>query len=153
MTDWTAQTQKGIEQWMEAQQAWWREVLAPPAGSGQPPGAGGAGGAGAASRAIDAWRESAYRVVDAQAQLLLATLHSHHDTDPQALLRRWTDAQRTLWQDWLATAGGEAAGDQQQAGRLMVESLREAAERLVRSQAEWAKARTEAPADDRRADP
>lgn len=147
MTDWMAQTQKGVEQWMEAQQAWWSAVLGPAS----------AGRAEAAGRAIDAWRESAYRVVDAQAQLLLSTLQGHHAAEAQDLLRQWTDAQRTLWQDGLATAGGEAgsdaAGDQQDAGRLMVESLRAAAEHLVRSQAEWARAWTEAQADDRRAEP
>lgn len=150
MTDWMAQTQKSVEQWMEAQQAWWREVLgAGAAGPGNP-------GADAARKAIDAWRESAYRVVDAQAEFLLSTLQGQQDAEAQALLRGWTDAQRALWQEWLAAAGGEqgAAGsaEQQRAGEQMVESLRAAAEHLVRSQAEWAKAWTEARADDRRAD-
>jgi uncharacterized protein YPO0396 len=149
MTDWTAQTQQGVERWIEAQQAWWREVLGGTgAASAQPVDA---SGRDAAREAVEAWRASAYRIVDAQAELLLATLHGHHDAEAQSLLTRWTDAQRALWQDWLAAAGGGPAtagsDEQQQAGREMVESLRAAAEHLVRSQAEWAKAWTDARAD------
>ena len=150
MTDWTAQTQQSVEQWMEAQQAWWRAVLGEGSATAAPADA---GGADAARQAVDAWRASAYRIVDAQAELLLATLQGHHEAEAQSVLRQWTDAQRALWQDWLATAGSDpdtaGSADQQQAGRQMVESLRAAAEHLVRSQAEWAKAWTEAQTDDR----
>ena len=155
MTDWMAQTQKGVEQWMEAQQAWWREVLGAAGGASAPPG--GTSGTEAARNAIDAWRKSAYSIVDAQAQFLLSTLQDQHDAEAQALLRRWTDAQRALWQDWLAAAESDPApagsAAQDQAGRQMVESLRAAAEHLVRSQAEWAKAWTEATSHDRRSEP
>lgn len=146
MTDWTAQTQQGVEQWIEAQQAWWRAVLG---GAGAAPAQPvDAGGQDAARQAVEAWRASAYRVVDAQAELLLSTLHGQHEPEAQSLLTQWTDAQRALWQDWLAAAGGGPAAtgsdEQQRAGREMVESLRAAAEHLVRSQAEWAKAWTDA---------
>jgi hypothetical protein len=154
MTDWTAQTQQSVEQWMQAQQAWWREVLGGGSAPAQPAGA---GGADPARQAVDAWRASAYRVVDAQAELLLATLHGHREAEAESVLRRWTDAQRALWQDWLATAGGDPAtagpDGQSEAGREMVESLRAAAEHLVRSQAEWAKAWTQAQPGDRDAAP
>jgi hypothetical protein len=142
MTDWTAETQKGVEKWIEAQQAWWGEVLG---ASGQP----GVGGVEAAAKAIDAWREAAYRIVDAQAELLRATLENDPGSQAQDLLRKWTDAQRALWRDWLATTGGEPPSDTkgstaEEAGVHMVESLRAAAEHLVRSQADWAKAWTDA---------
>ena len=107
MTDWTAQTQRGVEQWIEAQQAWWREVLGGKGAAFAQPAD--ASGQDAARDAVEAWRASAYRIVDAQAELLLATLHGHHDAEAQSLLTRWTDAQRALWQDWLAAAGGGPA--------------------------------------------
>lgn len=149
MTDWTAQTQAGVERWLEAQRAWWDQVLGGGASaSGQAP------GTGAAGQAVEAWRQSAYRIVDAQAHLLRVTLDAQGEADAQELVRRWTDAHRALWQDWLAAAGGEqpegASAAQQEAGRHMVESLRAAAEHLVRSQAEWAKAWTDSQQGDRR---
>jgi hypothetical protein len=142
-TDWTAQTQAGIDRWWEAQRAWWTQVLGGEA-------AGGALPTQAAREAIEVWRTSAYRVVDAQAQALLGALGERPETDVQGLIRRWTDAQREMWQGWLAMAEGVTPTEQkdspnlEQAGRQMIESLREAAEHLVRSQAEWAKTWTEA---------
>jgi hypothetical protein len=147
-TDWTAQTQAGIDRWLEAQRAWWTQVLGP---GGDAPRAGTLS-ADAAREAIEMWRTSAYRVVDAQAQALLGAIGDRPETDVQGLVRRWTDAQREMWQGWLAMAEGVAPKEQEQkaspnleqAGRQMIESLREAAEHLVRSQAEWAKTWSEA---------
>jgi hypothetical protein len=68
--------------------------------------------------------------------------------DAEALVRRWTDAQREMWTGWLGvlqqrapSAGGQ---DLSAAGTQMVDSLRRAAEQLVASQADWAKAWTTA---------
>jgi hypothetical protein len=98
--------------------------------------------------AIEAWRDATSRLVDAQAQALLGALDGRAGTDPQALLRRWTDTQRELWQAWLAVAGGTEGETGPEAARQdMLEGLREAAEHLVRSQAEWARAWTAAESD------
>jgi len=93
---------------------------------------------------VEAWHRSVYEIADAQAQLLLAALKEGTQTRPQAFVRQWTDAQRELLQSWLALAGGEQTGTQ------MVQALQDAAEHLVRSQADWAHAWTAAQEDLRR---
>jgi hypothetical protein len=48
-----------------------------------------------------------------------------------------------MWQGWLGIldqGGAAGAGGASDAGRQMVDSLRQAAEQLVQSQADWAKA-------------
>ena len=102
MTDWTRDARRLIDQWAEAQSAWWH------------------------AETVAAWRESAYRVVDA---------HAHVEG-------WWTDAQRKAWQDALARASGfpdGGSGDGRAAGERMIASLTEAAEDLVRAQADWAR--------------
>jgi hypothetical protein len=153
MTDWIAQTQAGVDRWLEAERAWWAQVLGGEGAAGSPAAQAGPP-ADLARKAIEAWRESSYRVIDAQALALLGALGDRTGTEAQALLRRWTDAQRKMWQDWLAVTGGAAdaegrhgAQDWPDAGREMLESLRQAAEHLVNSQAEWAKAWTDAEAE------
>ncbi len=142
-TDWTAEAQAGVDRWLETQRAWWTTILG---GTGAAPGAQGASD-DARREAVEAWRKSARSLVDAQADGMLATL-GDQPRDADELLRRWTDAQRELLQGWLAVAGG--AGDpgqgMQDAGRQMVESLRQAAEQLVHSQAQWAQAWADAQA-------
>ena len=142
-TDWTAEAQAGVDRWLETQRAWWTTILG---GTGAAAGAAGASD-DARRDAVEAWRKSARSLVDAQADGLLAML-GDQPKDADELLRRWTDAQRELLQGWLAVAGG--AGDpgqgMQDAGRQMVESLRQAAEQLVQSQAQWAQAWADAQA-------
>jgi hypothetical protein len=141
MTDWTAQMQGGVEQWLKAQRDWWEAVLR----------GGGSGGDGGVEdlqrRTVEAWRQAAQGVVDAQAEVLRAAVGEQSRPDAGALLRPWTDAQREMWQGWLAvldqsggTGGAPSAGGVTDAERGMVESLRHAAEQLVQSQAEWTKA-------------
>jgi hypothetical protein len=143
--DWTAQAQAGVGRWLEAQHTWWTQVL------GGAPGAEGGPSAEAARAAVEAWLEANYRVVDAQAKALLGALGESAGTDAETVLRQWTDAQRELWKDWLAAAGGVAGAPgspaSPEAGRALVEALREASEHLIRSQAEWAEAWTGAEAD------
>jgi hypothetical protein len=144
MTDWTAQMQGGVEQWLKAQREWSEAVLRG-AGSGA-----GGGVEDLQRRTVEAWRQAARGVVDARAEVLRAAVREQSRRDAGALLRRWTDAQREMWQGWLAVldqsggAGGAGgtpgAGGISDAGRGMVESLRHAAEQLVQSQAEWTKA-------------
>jgi hypothetical protein len=141
MTDPTAQMQGGVEQWLTAQREW-SEAMLRGAGSGA-----GGGTEDLQRRTIEAWRQAAQSVVDAQAEVLRAAVREQSRRDAGALLRRWTDAQREMWQGWLAVldqsggAGGTTgAGGIPDAGRGMVESLRQAAEHLVQSQAEWTKA-------------
>jgi hypothetical protein len=136
MTDWLSQTQAGVDRWLEVQRQWWDTVL-------------GGGGPAATDdlqrRTVEAWRQAAYKVVDAQAEMLLGAVREKATTDAEAMVRQWTDAQRQMWQGWLAAAspppaGAQPTADLGAAGQQMVDSLREAAERLVESQAEWAKA-------------
>jgi hypothetical protein len=144
MTDWTTQMQSGVEQWLKAQREWW-EALLRGAGSGS-----GGGAEDLQRRTIEAWRQAAQGVVDAQADVLRAAVREQPRGDAGALLQRWTDAQREMWQGWLAVlnqsggAGGATgmtgAGGITDAGRGMVDSLRHAAEQLVQSQADWTKA-------------
>ena len=140
MTDWLSQTRAGVDQWLETQQQWWAAVLGPAAADPK---------TGAMDdlreRTIEAWRQAAYKVIDAQAQMLLGAMRERPANDAEALVRQWTDAQREMWQGWLAVAGRGASGgaappDLAAAGQEMVASLRDAAEKLVASQAEWAKA-------------
>ena len=143
MTDWISQTQAGVDRWLETQREWWDTIL----GGGGP-----AAPEDLQARTVEAWRQAAYKVVDAQAQMLLGTVREQKATDAEAMIRQWTDAQREMWQGWLAAAskggaGGTSASSPQDigaAGQQMVESLRQAAEKLVESQAEWAKAWTAA---------
>jgi len=139
--DWQAEAQAGVDRWLETQRAWWTTVL------GDAP-SGAAATDAAKHSAVEAWRQAARDVVDAQADVLRGML-SQPPGDTEQMLRRWTDAQRELLQGWLAVAGGGAAPNQplQDAGRQMVESLRQAAEQLVSSQAQWAEAWTRAQAD------
>jgi hypothetical protein len=143
-TDWTAQAQAEVDRWVEAQRAWWAQV-SDASGSATPGGASGTDDA--VRQAVDAWRTATHQVVDAQAQALLGALSRPAGHDAGELVRTWTDAQRKMWQDWIAAFGGTTPGatDSDPGGRLL-ESLREAAEHLVRSQGEWAKAWTSAEA-------
>lgn len=155
-TKWTAEMQAEIDRWLEAQRTWWEHLLdaaAKPdlgAGQGQPQPSPVAG-----RQAIEVWRAAACRVVDAQAQAMLGTLTEGGQSDVEALLRQWTDTQREMWQGWLAMAEGEGPKSDSEtleaAGQQLVEGLREAAEHLVHSQAEWAKAWTDATTDGREA--
>lgn len=136
--DWTAKSHADVEGWLETQRSWWSTVLGIDAASPD----------AARREAVEAWRRSTRSAVDAQADVLLRLLTEQSD-DAAELLRRWTDAQRELLYGSLAVAGGSGKPGQgvQDAGREMIESLRAAAEELVHSQAEWAKAWTEAQAD------
>jgi hypothetical protein len=153
MTDWLRQTEAGVDRWLQAQREWWDALLK--AGPGGDPSSGAV--ADLQKRTVDAWREAAYKIIDAQAEMLLGAVREQSKTDAETLIRKWTDAQREMWQGWLAVAGqgGQAAAaaapggmptpqDLTAAGKQMVDALRQAAERLVTSQAEWAKAWTEA---------
>lgn len=155
MTDWMALTRDGVERWLEAQREWWNAMARATGDHGpeQPPER---VREDLQSQAVEAWRQAAYRIVDAQAEMLLGAVRQRPQADTETLVRQWTDAQREMWQGWLAVGGrGDAAAggspeDIAAAGRQMVDSLRQAAERLVESQAEWAKAWTAAQDDARR---
>ena len=136
--DWTAKSHADVEGWLETQRSWWTTVLGIDAASPD----------AARREAVEAWRQSTRSAVDAQAEVLLGLLTGQAD-DAEGLLRRWTDAQRELLYGSLAVAGGSGKPGQgvQDAGREMIGSLRKAAEDLVHSQAEWAKAWTEAQED------
>lgn len=139
MTDWISQSQAGVDQWLETQRRWWSAVLGEGGSGGPPPGA----LEDLQKRTIEAWKQAAYKVIDGQAEMLLGALRERPKNDAEALVRQWTDAQREMWQGWLAVAGKGAPAsppDLNVAGQQMVDSLREAAEKLVQSQAEWAKA-------------
>jgi len=99
-------------------------------------------------KAVEAWRDAAHRLVDVQAAALLVAIDHREPADVRTLLEQWSDAQRELWRSWLAVAGGAETGrGGQEAGGEAVDSLRRAAEHLIESQAEWAKAWTDAEAD------
>jgi hypothetical protein len=138
--DWTAKSHADVDRWLETQRSWWATVI----------GIDAATPAAAKREAVETWRQSTRSVVDAQAGVLLSLLSEQAD-EAEQLLRRWTDAQRELLYGWLAVSGGSGKPGQsvQDAGQQMVESLRKAAEELVNSQAQWAKAWTEAQADAR----
>lgn len=144
MTDWMTQTRAGFDSALEEQGRWWTEALAGGASGWPPPGP----PAESVLRAVEAWRETTCRLIDAQAQALLGAFGDVGGAGPEALLRSWTDAQRELVQMWLAMAGGSgeaAAGPE--AGTAMRDSLRRASEHLIESQADWATAWIGAAAD------
>jgi hypothetical protein len=107
------------------------------------------GGSELARLALEAWRDAAHRVIDAQTAALLAVLDVR--TGGRSPVEQWTEAQRELWRSGLALVGGDerrgagrpgpvgpqAAGD-------TIDALRRAAEHLVQSQADWARAWTDA---------
>ncbi len=145
--DWMAQTQAEVDRWLEAQHAWLTQVMGSAAAAG-PPGLQGDPAAEAAREAVEAWLESNYRVIEAQAHALLGALGGGTGTEAETVLRRWTDAQRERWLDWLAVAGGTAGSEEPpEAGRDLLAALRQASEHLIHSQAEWAQAWTGAEAD------
>jgi hypothetical protein len=144
-TDWLRQMQTGVERWLDTQREWWSAV----SGGVQGPVGTAAGDlADLQRRTVEAWRESAAKVIDAQAELMLGALRDRPRADAEALLRRWTDAQREMWQGWLGILQQQApspragGADIAAAGTQVVDALREAAEHLVKSQADWAKAWT-----------
>lgn len=104
-----------------------------------------------AQQSFAAWAQLMEGVADAQMRVLERTLEQPGNEELAELVRRWTDAQREALTGWLALA--EQAGpatnldELRAAGAAMTDSLREAAERLVHSQGEWAKAWTDAQAD------
>jgi len=81
------------------------------------------------------WWENALRAHQILGSQPAAALEEAHRRSVDA----WTDAQRRAWLSWLAIAHGYEPGAQD-AGAAMAEALREAAERLVESQADWARA-------------
>lgn len=153
MTDWAGQASAGAEQWMTAQQEWWRTVLN--AGAGQtgpvPP--------QWQREAIETWRAAAHRVADAQADVLLQGLGSAKPSQAEDLLAQWTATQRRLWEGWIAAVGGAAGGGGpppaaatpppgfQEAGQRLVQALQESAEQLVKAQEEWARTLRRRPDD------
>ena len=143
MTDWMTQTQAGIDRWIGAQHEWWTSLLRGASGATQAPSANVV--EGLQRQTVEAWRRAAHGIVDAQAEMLLAAARQQSRGDTEALIRRWTDAQREMWQGWLAVAGQSRADDTPglaSAGEHMAASLRQGAEQLVKSQAEWARAWT-----------
>lgn len=104
-----------------------------------------------AQQSVAAWAQLMDGVADTQMKVLEHSLEQPGNEALAELVRRWTDAQREALTGWLALA--EQAGpatnldELRAAGTAMTESLREAAERLVHSQGEWAKAWTDAQAD------
>jgi len=107
------------------------------------------GGTEFARLAVEAWRDAAHRLIDAHAAAMLAVLDVR--TGGRSPLEQWTEAQRELWQSGLALVGGDpprpgrrtAAAAPQAAGDT-IDALRRAAEHLVQSQADWARAWTDA---------
>jgi hypothetical protein len=103
--------------------------------------------------AVEAWRDAAHRFVDAHAAAILSALDARTRTDVPTPLEQWSDAQRELWRNWLDAAGGAGTGrGAPEPGGETLAALREAAEHLIESQAEWAKAWTAAEADPGRED-
>ena len=142
MTDWMTQTQAGVDRWIGAQREWWTSLLQGASGEARAPSG---DVAGLQKQTVEAWRRAAHGIVDAQAEMLLAAARQQSRGDTEALLRRWTDTQREMWQGWLGMAGQSGAsdtGDLASAGQHMAASLRQGAEQLVKSQAEWARAWT-----------
>jgi hypothetical protein len=163
MTDWTAQARASAEQWMAAQQGWWRTVL--DAAPGAAAGAGAPGAPDLQRQAVETWRAAAHRVTDAQAEFLLKGLAPGTGSEAERLVEGWAETQRRLWEGWLAAFGGAPGGTGspdpapaatraaeeagaatgadpsaawQEAAQRMVQALQESAEGLVRSQEEWA---------------
>ena len=110
-----------------------------------------------AQQSVAAWAQLMEGVAEAQMRVLEETLATPGNEELEELVRRWTDAQREALVGWLALA--EQAGpatnldELRAAGTAMTDSLREAAERLVHSQGEWAKAWTDAHGDHERGGP
>jgi hypothetical protein len=135
MTDWMGDMQAGVDRWLSAQRDLWSSLMS--AGTGP------RGMEDVQRRAVEMWRQATYGIVDAQAEALLGLLKHPQGTDAEALLRRSTEAQREMWDGWLGALGKSGAGgapDIAAAGEQLAGSLRGAAEQLIRSQAEWAKA-------------
>jgi hypothetical protein len=115
------QAQQAVERWLEAQQEWWTLLLTGGPSDAIPPDE-------VARRATEAWRKATYSLVDAQAQVIL-------DAVDGATAR-----------DEGPGPGADAArsGDAPAPGSELIDSLRKAAEHLIRSQAEWARSWTDA---------
>src|SRR3954471_16515428 len=98
----------------------------------------------AAQQAAEAWSKALEAVADAQSEFLERVLSEPANAELANLVRRWTDLQREVLAGWLALAGRPdrvaSLAELQAAGAEMAESLRAAAERLVASQGEWARA-------------
>ena len=141
MADWMAQAQAGVDRWLETQREFWATLVQ--SGMRAPSEAPG-NLADLQRQAVDAWRESASRIVEAQARFLTDALGGRAGGDAEGLVRRWADAQREMWQGWLDLAGGGLAGQGSQgwqdAGRQLVEALQQGVEQLSRAQADWARA-------------
>jgi hypothetical protein len=136
MTDWMSEVQAGVDRWISVQRDLWSNLSQATTGTG--------GLEDVQRRAIEMWRQSTEKIVDAQANALLGLLRGGQQgagADPEALLRRWTDTQREQWDAWLGAFGqaGSKGPDLGAAGEQLAGTLRSAAEQLVRSQAEWAK--------------
>jgi hypothetical protein len=104
-----------------------------------------------AVQALAAWHQGMRMVGDAQSEMFERVLSAAPNAEFRELVERWTDAQREMLTGWraLGERAGAAAGlrDLQEAGAGMTQSLRDAAERLVEAQGQWAKAWTEARED------
>lgn len=101
------------------------------------------GGTEMARLAVEAWRDAAHRVIDAQAAAVLGALGGAGSPFEQ-----WAEAQRELWRGSLALTGADrrpgAAPVGPEAADHTIDALRRAAEDLVQSQADWARAWTDA---------
>jgi hypothetical protein len=137
MTEWQTQWQAAAEWWLEAQGEWWATVMravdaGAPAGAAQD----------LQATSSRAWLEAVRQIADAQAEVLRAALPDQPRAEVDAVVRHWTDAQRDMLLALMSPTHGE--GPDPLGSSEMLASLTGAAERLVHSQAEWARAWTAA---------
>ena len=151
MTDWVEQAQKVVDEWTTAQRSWWTSVLGAPqaATSADAP-------EDARKKALDAWKESVDRALDAQSEWTRMWAESVSASAPGTGIQaqqgkeaalRWTELQKQLWDGWFAAvralqptaATGAGADAWAEAGKRMLAALQEAAERASKAQADWAR--------------
>jgi hypothetical protein len=133
---WTGTQQKLLSEWIDAVRGL----------SGTP-------GTAVWTKTVDAWQSSVKQTLDAQTEWAgrwtnslagtTGTPQEMHDlaVQGQAMLQRWTEAQKELWQTWfdvlksLNIASTSNAGVQ--ASQNLAQSLNDSVLKMIDAQAEW----------------
>ncbi len=147
--DWNEQMQKTMQSWAETQQKMWSSWLQSIEQLGKAP------GGDLWDKTLDTWQQSVNKTLDAQAEWTQAWIGGVKEIegapkevndwakDGQAMMSRWNEAQRELWEQWfevLRKARPEAALGRARGGEDIIHAWQDTARKAMDTQMQWATA-------------
>ncbi|NIR29860.1 MAG: hypothetical protein GWN84_11225 [Gammaproteobacteria bacterium] len=149
--EWNDQVQKMMQSWTETQQKMWSNWLQSIEQLGKAP------GADLWDKTVDTWQQSVNKTLEAQAEWTEAWAARFGEIEGapkevndwakegQAMMRRWNEAQRELWDQWfdvVRKARPEGALGQKGSGDDIIRAWQDTARKAMQTQMQWATAWT-----------